>query len=85
MKKEEEKKERKTGDHKRRQFQTSLREELIKSIESGVPRSVIVYQYGMSRVTLSNWMRDHASKEYQDKQRGNQLTDVEKKVNSPTG
>jgi transposase len=60
-------------------FQTKLREELIKSIESGVPRSVIAYQYGVSRVTLSNWMRDHASKEYRDKQRGNGLTDVEKR------
>jgi transposase len=60
-------------------FQTDLRDELIRSIESGVPRSVIAYRYGMSRVTLSNWMRDHASKAYRDKQRGNQLTDVEKR------
>jgi len=52
---------------------------LIKSIELGVPRSVIAYEYGMSRATLSNWMRDHGSKEYQEGQRGNQLTDVEKR------
>jgi len=60
-------------------FQTSLRDELIKSIESGVPRSVIGYQYGMSRATLCKWMQNHGSKEYQDKQRGNGLTDVEKR------
>ena len=79
MKKEEEQKAGLLQGRDCSHFQTKLRDELIKSIESGVPRSVIAYQYGMSRATLSNWMRDHASKEYQDKQRGNQLTDVEKR------
>jgi transposase len=79
MNKEEEQKESGIIRHGGNRFQTSLRDELIRSIESGVPRSVIAYQYGMSRATLSNWMRDHGSKEYHDKQRGHQLTDVEKR------
>jgi transposase len=60
-------------------FQTNLRAELIKSIESGVPRSVIAYQYGMSRATLCKWMQNHGSQDHRDKQRGNRLTDIEKR------
>ena len=65
--------------HERGHFQANLRDEIIKSIESGTPRSVIVYQYGVSRSTLCDWMRHHGSKEYQAKQGGNHLTDVEKR------
>jgi transposase len=79
MNKEEEQSGGEMRGHKYDRFQTNLRDELIRSIESGVPRSVIAYRYGMSRATLSNWMRDHGSKEYHDKQRGNLLTDVEKR------
>jgi transposase len=79
MKKEDEQKERLILKGKQVRFQKSVREEIVKSIESGVPRSVIAYQYGMSRATLSYWMRDHGSKEYQDKQRGKQLKDAEKR------
>ena len=46
-------------------FEPELRDELIKAIEAGTPRSVIVYQYGVSRAAISKWMRDHSSKEYQ--------------------
>jgi transposase-like protein len=65
--------------HDRGHFQTSLRDEIIKAIEGGVPRSVIVYQYGVSRSTLCDWMRNHGSREYQSKQRGTHLTEVEKR------
>jgi transposase-like protein len=65
--------------HDRGHFQINLREEIIKAIEGGVPRSVIVYQYGVSRSTLSDWMRNHSSKEYQTKQLGVHLTEVEKR------
>lgn len=65
--------------HERGHFQMNLRDEIIKSIESGTPRSVIVYQYGVSRSTLCDWMRHHGSKDYQAKQRGNHLTEVEKR------
>jgi len=65
--------------HERGHFQTNLRDEIVKSIEEGVPRSVLVYQYGVSRSTLCDWMRNHGSKEYQAKQRGSQLTEVEKR------
>jgi transposase len=60
-------------------FQESLRSELIRAIEAGTPRSVIVYQYGVSRSAISGWMRNHSSKEYQTKQRGVHLTEVEKR------
>jgi transposase len=46
-------------------FDPALREALIKEIEAGTPRSVIAYQYGVSRAAISKWMRDHSSKEYQ--------------------
>ena len=65
--------------HERGRFQTNLRDEIIKSIELGTPRSVIVYQYGVSRSTLCDWMRNHGSKDYQAKQRGGDLTEVEKR------
>ncbi|MGH2643282.1 MAG: hypothetical protein ACRDE2_04990 [Chitinophagaceae bacterium] len=65
--------------HERGHFQESLRDELIKAMEAGTPRSVIVYQYGVSRSTLCDWMRNHSSKEYQSKQRGSHLTEVEKR------
>jgi len=80
MNKEEENRERIIRFHERGHFQTNLRDEIIKSIESGTPRSVIVYQYGVSRSTLCDWMRNHGSKEYQVKQQGTQLTEVEKRT-----
>ena len=45
MKKEEAQKESRIGIDKYSRFQTNLRDELIKSIELGVPRSVIAYEY----------------------------------------
>jgi transposase len=79
MKEEAEQKASRDRLNKRCHFETSLRDEIVKSIESGTPRSVIVYQYGMSRASLSKWMRDHGSKEYQAKQRGCHLSEVEKR------
>lgn len=66
--------------HDRGHFQKDLRAEIIKSIEGGTPRSVIVYQYGVSRSTLCDWMRNHGSKEYQAKRSGYDLTEVEKRT-----
>ena len=63
---------------KRGRFQPELRDELIKAIEAGTPRSVIVYQYGVSRTAISKWMRDHSSEAYQLK-RGSHLTEAEKR------
>jgi transposase-like protein len=79
MKTKQENSEAKKRFHERGHFQKDLRDELIKSIESGTPRSVIVYQYGVSRATISQWMRNHGSKEYQAKQGGKHLTEVEKR------
>src|ERR1700759_4531331 len=64
---------------KRGHFEAELREELIKKIEAGTPRSVIVYQYGVSRAAISKWMRNQGSEEYQSKQRKPHLTEVEKR------
>jgi|SRR5476651_531528 len=63
----------------RRHFEAGLREELIRRIEAGTPRSVIVYEYGVSRAAISNWMRNHGSEEYQSKHRRSHLTEVEKR------
>lgn len=60
-------------------FDPDLRKELIKDIEGGTPRSVIAYQYGVSRAAISNWMRDYGSKEYKAKQQGRYLTDIAKR------
>lgn len=79
MQREDEQKERLMRVNNRCHFEISLREEIVKSIESGTPRSVIVYQYGMSRAALSQWMRNYGSKEYRSKQLGSHLTDVEKR------
>jgi hypothetical protein len=49
-------------------FHPGLRQELIKLIEAGTPRSVIAYHYGVSRAAISKWMRDHGSAEYRSKQ-----------------
>jgi hypothetical protein len=65
--------------HERGHFQTALRSEIIRSIEEGVPRSVITFQYGISRSTLCGWMRHHGSEEYQSKQRGSHLTEIQKR------
>jgi hypothetical protein len=79
MKKEVEQKERLIRVNKRCHFQVSLREEIVKSIESGTPRSVIAYQYGVSRAAIGKWMRSYGSQEYQAKQLGTHLTEVEKR------
>lgn len=79
MKKEVEQKESIIRLNKRCHFETKLRDEIVKSIEAGTPRSIIAYQYGMSRAALSKWMRDYGSKEYQSKQLGTHLTGVEKR------
>lgn len=79
MKKEAEEKESLIRHNKRCHFETNLRDEIVKSIESGTPRSVIAYQYGMSRAALCKWMRIYGSKEYHSKQLGTHLTEVEKR------
>lgn len=61
-------------------FQISVRDEIIKAIENGVPRSVFTKRYGVCRSTLSSWMRDHGSLEYQAKRRGKHLSKVEKET-----
>lgn len=64
---------------KRSHLEAGLREELIKKIEAGTPRSVIVYQYGVSRAAISQWMSNHGSEEYQSKHQRPRLTEVEKR------
>src|SRR5450432_4083134 len=64
---------------KSRHFEAELRDELIKRIEAGTPRSVIAYQYGVSRAAISKWMSTRSSEQYRSKRLGDQLTDVEKR------
>jgi transposase len=65
--------------HERGHFHKNLRDEIIEAIEGGMPRSVIVYRYGVSRSTLCDWMRNHGSAAYQAKQQGKHLSDIEKR------
>jgi len=64
---------------KSRHFQAELRDELIKRIEAGTPRSVIAYQYGVSRAAISKWMNNRSSEQYRSKRLGDQLSEVEKR------
>jgi transposase-like protein len=66
-------------DDRRSHLPGNLREQLIKEVEAGTPRSVIAYQYGVSRAAISKWMKNHGSESYQLKQRNVQLTEVEKR------
>jgi transposase len=65
--------------HERSPFQKNLRDEIIKAIEDGVPRSVIAFQYGISRGRLCDWMANHSSAEYQAKLQGKHLNETEKR------
>jgi transposase len=65
--------------HERGHFQKNLRDEIIKAIEEGVPRSVITYQYGISRSTLCDWMRNHSSLDYQAKRQGKHVSEADKR------
>lgn len=60
-------------------FAAGLRQELIKAIEGGTPRSVIAYQYGVSRAAISKWMRRHSSVAYKSKQMLRDLIALEKR------
>ena len=79
MKRENEELIRSVRYHEQGHFRESIRDELIRMIEEGTPRSVIAYQYGVSRTAISKWMRDHSSAAYQGKQHGSHLTAVEKR------
>lgn len=79
MKKENEEILRVVRADKRSHLPSELRERLIKEIEAGTPRSVIAYQYGVSRAAISKWMSNHGSESYQLKQRETHLTEVEKR------
>ncbi|WPU95588.1 hypothetical protein SNE25_08635 [Mucilaginibacter sabulilitoris] len=61
-------------------FQVAVRDEIIKAIEHGVARSVFTKKYGVARSTLSDWMRDHGSPEYQAKRQGKHLSKAEKET-----
>ena len=64
---------------KRGHFNIKVRDEIIRAVEQGIPRNVIIYQYGVSKGTLSDWMRDHGSAAYQRTKRGRYFTEVQKR------
>jgi transposase len=51
-------------------FDKEVIKEIVLTIESGTPRREIIKHYGMSRSTLSDWMREHGSPGYQVSKRG---------------
>ena len=44
--------------------------EIVLAIENGLPRSEAVREHGMSRSTLSDWMREHGSQAYHSRKQG---------------
>jgi transposase len=44
--------------------------EIVKHVENGVRRSVIVKQYKISRSTIAEWMRDYGSPDYHSRKQG---------------
>ena len=43
---------------------------IVKQVENGLSRGVIVAQYKISRSTIAEWMRDYGSAEYQASRKG---------------
>ena len=79
MKKENEELSRAGRLDKRGHLPAELRKKLIRQIESGTPRSVIAYQFGVSRAAIGKWMSKSGSEVYQLKQRSSHLTEIEKR------
>src|ERR1017187_10461583 len=44
--------------------------EIVKQVENGLSRSVIVEQYKISRTTIAEWMRDYGSASYHAGRKG---------------
>jgi transposase len=44
--------------------------EIVKQVENGLSRSIIVEQYKVSRSTIAEWMRDHGSAAYHAGRKG---------------
>ena len=44
--------------------------EIVEAIENGLPRSEAVREHGMSRSTLSDWMREYGSQAYHARKQG---------------
>jgi transposase len=51
-------------------FSKSVILEIVKHVENGVRRSVIVKQYKISRSTIADWMRDYGSPDYHSTKQG---------------
>lgn len=45
-------------------------QEIVAAIENGLPRSEVVREHGMSRSTLSDWMREYGSQLYHSRKQG---------------
>jgi transposase len=51
-------------------FSKSVILEIVKQVENGLSRGVIVEQYKISRSTISEWMRDFGSSDYHSSRKG---------------
>lgn len=56
-------------DNKKQVFDKRLVKEIVKDIESGVPRRDIITEYGMTKSTLSEWMNKYGSPAYHTSKR----------------
>jgi transposase len=55
---------------KGRHFSKPVILEIVKRVENGLSRSVIVEQYKISRSTIAEWMRDYGSPDYHASRKG---------------
>lgn len=56
-------------DNKKQVFDKRLVREIVKAVESGIPRRDIVTKYGMTKGTLVEWMRKYGSPAYHSSKR----------------
>jgi transposase len=55
---------------RRSHFDKLVIQQIVEAIEGGMLRSDVVLQYGVSRSTVSDWMREYSSLAYQASKRG---------------
>jgi CENP-B-like protein len=56
---------RRKGEH----FSKNTIKEIVKAVERGAKRSELIKRYGMAKTTLSDWVKEYGSQEYQASQR----------------
>jgi transposase len=75
---EDSKKELPAGKDRRGHFDKLVIQKIVEAIEGGMRRSDVCREYGLSRSTLSDWMREHGSPAYKANKQGH-LTQPQKR------